>query len=262
MTYKVGDKVIIKDERTFGMNTDGDMDEYLGTVMTIRSKSYAAYSMEEDDGEWYWTDNMIEGKRGFKVGDVVRVVHNVELKGGNVRKQKYADKVYTVDKVNCTSLYPYSLNGENSFFWKDEEIEMVKEAKDACFLNTKEISDIEDASTYNVGDRVSIRQDIHSTEKDCLDWVPTMNEYMGKAVTITSKSKQGYRILEDGGTWIWKGDAFEKRATVKIEDVIDGWELDFYFGNAVKHILLASKGENLHENIEEAKRILEDISRR
>lgn len=64
--YEVGDKVRIVDERTIGMVYKGDMDRYLGTVMTInciRGNSY--YSMEEDGR--YWSDEMIAGLEIEKV---------------------------------------------------------------------------------------------------------------------------------------------------------------------------------------------------
>lgn len=80
LKYKVGDKVrIVKkwcgDHRE---NRDGQMDKWLGKVMTIRSTSYSCYKMDEDNGQWFWYDSMIdelvrdEMKPKFKVGDLVR----------------------------------------------------------------------------------------------------------------------------------------------------------------------------------------------
>lgn len=64
--YKVGDKVWIVDHRTDNMNHFGEMDKWLGKVMTIRDLSLSGYWMEEDSGEnigfgWYWDDSMISG---------------------------------------------------------------------------------------------------------------------------------------------------------------------------------------------------------
>ena len=66
--YKVGDKVRIVDHRTGRMNILGEMDKWLGKVMTIRSieHSLPGYWMEEDYGEnygcsWLWDDSMIAG---------------------------------------------------------------------------------------------------------------------------------------------------------------------------------------------------------
>lgn len=66
MAYKVGDKVRIVGYRTDNMNHFGEMDKWLGKVMTIRRLFLSGYRMEEDCGEnygrgWYWVDSMISG---------------------------------------------------------------------------------------------------------------------------------------------------------------------------------------------------------
>lgn len=64
--YKVGDKVRIVDHRTDNMNPFGEMDKWLGKVMTIRERLLPGYRMEEDCGKyggpgWFWDDSMISG---------------------------------------------------------------------------------------------------------------------------------------------------------------------------------------------------------
>lgn len=64
--YKIGDKVRIVDYRTYPMNDFGEMDKWLGKVMTIRGLSSPGYWMREDYGEnngygWMWDDDMISG---------------------------------------------------------------------------------------------------------------------------------------------------------------------------------------------------------
>lgn len=68
MTYKVGDKVRIVGYRTFHMNSFGEMDKWLGKVMTVRGieRGLHGYWMVEDCGEnkgrgWLWLDSMIAG---------------------------------------------------------------------------------------------------------------------------------------------------------------------------------------------------------
>lgn len=56
----------IVDLRTDNMNHFGEMDKWLGKVMTIRRLFLSGYRMEEDCGEnygrgWYWVDSMISG---------------------------------------------------------------------------------------------------------------------------------------------------------------------------------------------------------
>lgn len=68
MKYKVGDRVRIVSGGTKNMSFNGIMVKYLGTVMTVKEarETYASgipcyYKMVEDDGEWFWYDNMIVG---------------------------------------------------------------------------------------------------------------------------------------------------------------------------------------------------------
>jgi len=92
MKYKVGDKVRIASKRTGYMNSEGKMDKYLKTIMTIKSELCNRYAMEEDCGVWFWNDEMIEGlqkgneqmktmtleelkKRGLEKGDVYFLEH-------------------------------------------------------------------------------------------------------------------------------------------------------------------------------------------
>ena len=78
--YKVGDKVRIVDHRTGRMNILGEMDKWLGKVMTIRERFLTGYWMEEDCGEnhgrgWLWDDSMIDG-----LAEPEREPYTVELR--------------------------------------------------------------------------------------------------------------------------------------------------------------------------------------
>ena len=78
--YKIGDKVVIVNDRVDKMNPAGGMDEWLGKVMTIESFfGEEAYHMEEDDGKWFWYDNMIDClyDTQYNVGDKVVVRHDL-----------------------------------------------------------------------------------------------------------------------------------------------------------------------------------------
>lgn len=64
---KPGDKVRIVKKRVAGMNMAGEMDKWLGTVMTVRKVLVGDVQMEEDKGErkdrgWFWNRQMIEYK--------------------------------------------------------------------------------------------------------------------------------------------------------------------------------------------------------
>ena len=63
---KPGDKVRIVRMRVFGMNRMGEMDKWLGKVMTVRERTGNIICMVEDQheycGGWYWGKDMIECK--------------------------------------------------------------------------------------------------------------------------------------------------------------------------------------------------------
>ena len=66
--YKVGDKVRITTDKSRSdcWNDIGEMDKWLGEVMTIRCVGLDTYSMEEDRMEhfgdgWFWYEEMIDG---------------------------------------------------------------------------------------------------------------------------------------------------------------------------------------------------------
>lgn len=69
MKYKKGDRVRIVSNRTTDMDSNGKMDKYLGTIITIKdihhrafiSETSCYYEMVEDRGAWYWYDDMIAG---------------------------------------------------------------------------------------------------------------------------------------------------------------------------------------------------------
>lgn len=82
MKYKVGDKVrIVKEKKGDSWNRAGHMDKWLGKVMTIRDINFYSYSMEEDEGCWYWYEEMIEGKvTEMTKSDLIAGKHVVETR--------------------------------------------------------------------------------------------------------------------------------------------------------------------------------------
>lgn len=64
MRFNVGDKVVVA-RKGETWNIDGEMDKWLGRVMTIRCKNEDSYRMEEDQDEndvegWWWSDTDLE----------------------------------------------------------------------------------------------------------------------------------------------------------------------------------------------------------
>ena len=90
--YKAGDRVRIKSLDWYNKNIKNNgiiicgsesfthpMSHFCDKVVTIVTIQDDCYRILEDDGDWYWTDEMIEGlaeeetKPKFKVGDEVRI---------------------------------------------------------------------------------------------------------------------------------------------------------------------------------------------
>lgn len=64
--FNVGDKVKIVDHRNWHWNDDGNMDHWMGKIMTIRTCESGTYHMTEDQSEhcgcgWYWdSDDFVQ----------------------------------------------------------------------------------------------------------------------------------------------------------------------------------------------------------
>ena len=90
--YKVGDKVRIVSEWGEGcyQNRNGEMDKWLGKVMTIRKVDQNTYGMEEDQDDrlgfgWFWNDACIAGiANKFNVGERYKVGYESLLEAGNI----------------------------------------------------------------------------------------------------------------------------------------------------------------------------------
>ncbi len=62
--FEVGDKVriISSEQNDVNRNWNDKMEQYLGTVMTIKNVLRSGYRMEEDNGDWFWDNFRIAGQ--------------------------------------------------------------------------------------------------------------------------------------------------------------------------------------------------------
>lgn len=65
MKYKVGDKVKVRENLEIGKAYCGQtfvvqMKKYKGQIVTIKVADYDGYYIEEDEQDWYWTEEMLE----------------------------------------------------------------------------------------------------------------------------------------------------------------------------------------------------------
>lgn len=232
--YKVGDKVRIINHRNWYWNCEGEMDQYMGKVMTIkRIAGNDTYFMEEAP-QWAWgkkdfeckidetTDetNKEERKMKFKVGDKVKAneLSNDMYAITTLRKEWIGEVVEVYDgawddydddfRAITTHCKDEGFVGDyfdlNSKFFDLVEKTESKPAK-------------EDKPTYNVGDKVKIREDLEVG--NCYGTnsvVEDMEEYRGAIATITEVyGYTEYLIDLDEGDWFWTPEMFE----CKVEDV-------------------------------------------
>lgn len=131
MKYKIGDKVRVREdlvaEKQYGKDFFvSQMIPFKGQIVTIKTVKEGRYTIEEDCGDWYWTERM--------------------------------------------------------------------------FLPINK---------YNVGDKVLVRKDLIEYEKyGGQSFVPSMNNFQGKIVTIYDVADNGYRIKEDFQNWRWTDEMF------------------------------------------------------
>ena len=78
MKYKVGDKVRVREdliaEKQYGKDFFvSEMNPFKGQIVTIKIVKDGGYVIEEDSGEWYWTEEMFLPVIKYKIGDKVIV---------------------------------------------------------------------------------------------------------------------------------------------------------------------------------------------
>jgi len=75
MKYKVGDRVRVRKDLEVDKGYDDacfaeGMKKYLGKIVTIATDGGVFYSIKEDNGAFYWTDEMFEGLATFTKDDL------------------------------------------------------------------------------------------------------------------------------------------------------------------------------------------------
>lgn len=161
MKYKNGDKVRVKSIEWYDKNkeadgsvnlvdtNDGDynfvepMSRYCGRIVTICGVDYVDrfYDIVEDEGEYYWTDEMFE--------DVMENKDKQTLEQDNVNHPKwYTQHPSGVECIDITRHYCFSIGNAIKYLWraglkKEQGLEDIE----------KEVEDLNKAIWY-IKDRI------------------------------------------------------------------------------------------------------------
>lgn len=243
--YKVGDKVTIRGDLSsldgtikFGLNEQMiSMATRICTISKVIAGAYTPtpgkscedgyrYRIKEDDGGNSWSSEAfaeVPCKPLFKTGDTVMVRKDLRAHDRyptigfcvNATMASYAGKHATITRVlggkyKATGELDgcgYRLNIDNGqFTWACEDIIKVEDTE----------------GFFHVGDKVSIRLDLHECESDEVKYgvAYEMEEYAGRLCTITNvrsgdyqptkPSQDGcrYSIEEDGEEYSWSSEMF------------------------------------------------------
>lgn len=140
-------------------------------------------------------------EEGKKYGDEVVMSNMLYFKG----------KIVTIEHVDHPNCYQIK-EDPVQWYWTDE-----------MFLPI---------TKYNIGDKVRVREDLieYKKYKDVL-FVPSMNSFKGKIVTIYDFTDRGYRIKEDYKRYRWPDDMFSGKVSeeIKSEYLSNLEEIEEYF---------------------------------
>lgn len=112
MKYKVGDKVKIREDlivdNEYGSNSFAEeMEQYKGKTATITDTYFGKYEIDIDDGNWSWTDEMLENLDSAldeEKAQTVDIGYYLEYCGHKVIKNVYLDGYDDNDILYCTDI--------------------------------------------------------------------------------------------------------------------------------------------------------------
>lgn len=209
--YNVGDKVVIVSTRVLGMNYDGGMDKYLGTVMTIRqicNDTGFPYRMVEDQksihgtGCWSWSDDMIDHEATAKLRGIATAQIPSNEIDFYVNKTLKMFEQFDSENILLTNAARYTAAGiranvEEWYKNKAKLMELLRkhpnwneEAKAVIYLNTEERLPSTDDSREAL-DRLIDLCDMESNARqrvNCSLDTLSMDEYTDQIVKTSIRS--------------------------------------------------------------------------
>ena len=233
--YEVGDKVKIIDKWVDGCheNPEGEMDKWLGKIMTIREVSFNDYKMEEDKTEncgtgWYWNNKCIEGKvvedvpektavkevkRPAKVGEWIKIVNADHMERYRGCEEYKNGDILKVAKTNACCLDDVLAEGISEWIDKREYVVLENYQPEQSSLESKANYTTE----IQIGDTVKVVNNGKCYTRYEEWFVKNAPQYLGKfAYGGMPKNGGSYKVLmkndKDGLKYViqeidWPNDA-------------------------------------------------------
>ena len=170
MKYKVGDKVRVRTDLIVDKIYGADkfilsMCKFKGKICTIKEICDKCYLFEEDDDEWYWTDEMLEDVSDNNVGEIkartVDVADNskefhdafvemIDFAKEHLTKEQFNEFIYTIytcgiENVCITEIPVYeNVEYHGCVLWKriksvEYKVEYNHESKKRVIIGNKSI---------------------------------------------------------------------------------------------------------------------------
>ena len=223
--YNVGDKVRIISTRGESWNCSGEMDKWMGKIMTIGEVvSENLYKMEEDKTEnsgygWLWhTDDIVEKIETpkFKVGDRVRAKIGV-----GYGTQKHRGEIGTIINIACGDFlieFDNHINGHNGLGYG------VKGKAEHCWWLEEENLEAAPSLKFKPGDKVRIKATLEGgTHYGGLYFNNRMKQFRGKVYTIKKVVYENkYQLDDERNDWIYNDAMLEPVDNLKVGDKVIG----------------------------------------
>lgn len=132
--YKVGEKVVIKEDISDHWNIVGNMYKYQGAIMTVRSANLEknSYTMEEDKHEaisgYYWSNDIIDHYETEKLHRLENALEFKDLEEGKkykeITKHCFPDGGYSFKfTIKMGDLYYMDKQGDTE--WSEETVPLL-----------------------------------------------------------------------------------------------------------------------------------------
>lgn len=207
---KVGDKFVVVKQRTSKMNHNGEMDGYLGKIMTADKIYEDTFRCSEDGGRWLWSDRMVdwEATESLKNPRINNQIEKV-LVNGKATIVFFTDKTksvvvhdddlpYDKEKAVAVAITKKFLGGYTPF----------KEVLEKVEVKTKIIK-YDDLYMVKVGDIFTVVDEFDPSVDYESGVASSMEKMCGKKVIIEGVlTKNEFRIKNFG--YIWNRDMFKE----------------------------------------------------